>query len=407
MTGVPPHILFAWELGANFGHASNVAEVARELQGRARLTVVAKDPVSFRQIAPDLDVDLLPAPRSQPQPPPAADDRALSYSDDLRQVGWRDARDLAALIESWDAIFRLTRPDAIALQAAPTAGLTALGHDAKTAMFGYGYDLPPRTDPLPALFHWTDQTNVDLAAREARVTATANQALAALGRKPIERFRDVLAVDKYLIGCFPEIDPYAPRMQFETERPVYYGQLSTVDIGHEVAWRDGAAHRLFAYLRPAHGVAKLGIEALQSLPADWDCIVSVPGLPTRMYESFARPHLRLFDGPVRLDRLLGDCHVALTHGGGGTLAAFVAAGVPQVCLPTQAEQVMAARALATHGLSLGLVGKFGAKDVRDAIVRVASLPQMRQKARAVAKTLKRDNLLNPGKRIAAELLRLV
>lgn len=402
-----PHILFAWELGANYGHASNIAEVGRRLIEHARVTVVAKDPVSFRQIAPDLDVTLLQAPRAQPRPPPAPDDFGVSYADDLRHVGWDDGAELAALVETWNGLLDMARPDLVAFQAAPTAALACHGRDVKRAFFGYGYDLPPRVDPLPPFFHWSDQAQDAVAAKERAVLETANAALSALGRPRMDRFQDMLAVDGYLIGSFPEIDPYGPRTQFGEDRPTYYGQLSTTNVGQELDWRADSGKRLFAYLRPTHDSTKLALEALPRLPPEWDCILSIPGAPADVQAKASRPNIRIVDGPARLDRLLKDCDICMSHSGNGVVAAFLAAGVPQVVLPTQAEQVMTARALAQNQLSIGLVGQFGATEIVNAIQRIASLPQMRQKARAVAKRLKRDNLLEPDKRIAQALIRLI
>lgn len=406
MSSARPRILFAWELGANFGHASNVAEVARALGDRADAVVVAKDPVSFRKISPDVAVELLPAPRAQPRPPPTQQELGRSFSDDLRNVGWGDAGELTALLESWNAIIRLVKPDIIAMQAAPTAALAAHGGAAKTALFGYGYDLPPRISPLPPFYYWTENAAAGLDQREAAVLANANTARAAFDQPGFDRFADILQTDSYMIGCYPEIDPYNPRSQFEAERPLYYGQLATTDVGQDVRWRDKADHRLFAYLQPSHAATKTALEGFASLGPEWDCIVSAPSLPQPVLTAMQRPHLRIIGGPVRLDRILRDCHVAVTHGGGGTLGAFLAAGVPQVCLPTHAEQIMAARALATQGLAFGMLGKFGPAEVRQTVERVIATPQMRTGARAAAKRLKQQNLLEPAKRIAAELLRL-
>lgn len=407
MTDDRPHILFAWELGANYGHAANIAEVGRRLVDRARVTVVAKDPVSFRQIAPDLDATLLQAPRAQTRPPPAPDDLGVSYADDLRHVGWDSVGELAALAETWDGLIGMARPDLVAIQAAPTAALACRGHGVKRAFFGYGYDVPPRIDPLPPFFHWSDHSTDAVAAKEATILETANAALTRLGKPTMAQFRELFEADGYLIGSFPEIDPYAPRAQFGDDRPTYYGQLATTSIGQELDWREDSGKRLFAYLRPAHEATKLALEALPRLPPEWDCILSIPGLPADILAKASRPNIRIVDGPARLDRLLKDCDICMSHSGNGLVAAFLAAGVPQVLLPTQAEQVMTARALAQNQLSIGLVGQFGAPDILNAIQRIAGLPQMRQKARAVAKRLKRDNLLEPDKRIAQALFRLI
>lgn len=96
-----PRILFAWELGAHFGHASKIAEIARALEERAEIWVAARDPAGFRAIAPDIPVKLVAAPAAAPRPPVSAEDQGISYPDDLRHVGWAEAAPLAALMEAW------------------------------------------------------------------------------------------------------------------------------------------------------------------------------------------------------------------------------------------------------------------------------------------------------------------
>lgn len=402
-----PKILFAWELGANFGHASNVAEVASGLGDRADVTVAAKAPVDFRRIAPDLDVTLLPAPAGRVRPPQAPADNGLNFADDLRHVGWEDARDLAALLESWRALIRLVKPDLVAAQAAPTAVLAARSLGLPTAMFGYSYDCPPRTTPLPPFYFWAKEAIAGVGAREAAVTATANTALAAAGAAPIESFAALYRECAYLIGSFEEIDAYAPRGQFESERPRYFGQLTTTSVGQTASWREGGTQRLFAYLQPANASTKLALEAFAALPPNWDVIAAVPGLPPGIAQQYSKAHVRLLDGPARLDRLLPDCDIGVSHGSSGMAAVYLAAGLPQVCLPSHAEQVMSTRTLGVAGLSIGLAGRYGAANVRAAILRAAAQPDMRKRCRAVAKRLGRDDLLRPGARIADALLRLV
>lgn len=405
-TGAKPRLLFAWELGANYGHATNLVEVIREIGDKAHVLVAAKDPVTFRRIAPGLDVDLLPAPVAE-QKPPGPDDLGRSYSDDLRHCGWSDPLELAALTESWGALIRLAKPDLIVGQAAPTALLAARGMDVKTAVFGSGYDCPPPTTPMPAFFYWTERANEGLAEKEARVVDTANRALLATGRPPLEAFADILRDAVLFLSSFPEIEAYAPRARFHDREPEYYGRTATTDVGLAPEWRAGAKHRVFAYVRGANPPGRAAVEACAALPPEWDAIVVAPGLDAAAQREFARPHLRILTEPARLDAVLQDCDVGVGHGSNGVASVYVAAGIPQVCLPLHAEQVMCARAVATHGLALGLVGRYGAKEIGEAIQRAVDLPDLKTKAEAVAARLRQADLLRPGERIAKGLFGLV
>lgn len=405
MSNPRPRILFAWEAGGNFGHAAKIIAVADALGDRAETIVAAKDPTVFREIAPDQSLAILPAPVAPPRP---VDRPGVSFADDLRHIGWDKPRALAALVSSWSTLIDLVEPDLVTTQAAPTALLACRGTKRPLASFGSGYDCPPRTSPAPPFFFWTEGAEAETATREAAILDTANAALALLGRPPLNAVSDIFEGVEHIVASFPEIDAYAPRNRFEPiEDNDYIGKLFVVDAGTKFDWRAGADVRCLMYVRPDHASGRAAVQAAAALPENWDVVVAAPGLSDADAATYARPHLRLIDGPVRLDRLLPDCDVGVNHGSNGIAGAFVSAGAPQVCLPTHAEQVMTSRALAIHGLALGLLGSYGADQIKDAILKAVSLPNLRQNARLTAARLDARDQLRPAERIAERLLAAV
>lgn len=403
-----PRLLFAWELGANFGHASKIIEVIRALRGRADVIVAARNVLPLRQLAPDLEMRLIAAPTAPPDPGRESKDIGVNYADDLRHTGWARPRTLQTLMEAWRTLFDLVRPDVLVAQFAPTALLAArtLAPPPPTAIFGIGYDMPPRADPTPAFFYWNKDAASAAAAKEAVVVQTANQALATFGTPPLGSFADLHRVDLARLATIAELDGYAPRAQFGDDDPEYLGWIATASAGAEARWRPDAERRLFAYVRPPRASARAAIEAMAALPPDWDVIVAAPGLARADAERFARPHVRLIDGLARLDLLLPACDVGLSHGSHGMAAQFVAAGAPQISLPLHAEQTLTAHALARNRLGLGLLGAFAAKEIGDAIHRVAGLPQLAENNRALARALGRRHPRPAAERIADDVVDL-
>ncbi|MEQ9121221.1 MAG: hypothetical protein RIM80_01455, partial [Alphaproteobacteria bacterium] len=266
---------------------------------------------------------------------------------------------------------------------------------------------PPPTSPMPAFFYWTERASDGLAEKEARVVETANRALRATGRPPDETFADIIRDAALFLSSYPEIEAYAPRAQFHDREPEYYGRTATTDVGLAPAWRAGAKHRVFGYVRGNNPPGRAAVEACAALPPYWDAIVVAPGLDAAAQKELARPHLRILTEPARLDTVLRDCDVGVSHGSNGVASVYVAAGIPQVCLPLHAEQVMCARAVATNGLALGLVGRYGAKEIGEAIQRTVDLPHLKTKAESVARRLRQADLLRPGERIGKGLLGLI
>lgn len=407
MTDRRPRVLVAWELGANFGHVSKVREVVLGLGDGVRCTVVARDPAALRRLAPDLDVALLAAPHAAPRPRPADFDYGQSYPDDLRHCGWHDPTELAALVEAWRTLIALVDPALIVAQAAPTALLAARGLGVPTAMVGSGYDAPPRARPMPPFLFWVPARVAEAPPREAAVVAVANQALARHRAPPIADFADILATDVYALATFAEIDHYGPRAQFEPDHGAYLGQLVTLDSGAEVAWLPGARRRLLAYLWPGRRGFDAAIAAFQGLDPQWDVVLAAPGADDALRARLAGTSVRVVPGPVRLERLLPDCDLGISHASNGIAAAFVLHGVPQIGLPTHAEQAMLARALARGGLGLGLMGTYGGAEVMAAIDRIGDTPRYGEAAARVGAAVRQFPGTAPGPAIATLLRTLL
>lgn len=398
-----PQILFAWEMGDNFGHVSKIAEVSRHLRGKAELTVVVRNPIALRQIAPDLQCRLLAAPVAPPTGQLAPDQIGKSFPEVLRPGGWSRVSDLAPLAESWRGLLDLVRPDVLAVQGSPTCLLAARGRGIPTAVFGSGFDLPPRAHPMPRFMFWDKP---DSPSREEEVRATANTVLEANGQPPLARFCDLLHTDAYLLATFPEIDHYGPRTQFEKDHPPYRGQLFTTDTGKPMKWRKGARTRIMAYLRPGQHGFEAGVRALSRMDRKTDVILAAPGATKALAQSLAKTAIRLVNGPVRLDSLLPECDLGVSHASNGIASAFALAGVPQVGLPMHAEQVMVARTMALNRLGLGVVGQFGPDQAHEAITKTLQGQHLKDASVAVARRVNALYPDGPAPAIAAKILEM-
>lgn len=399
-----PHVLFAWELGGNFGHVSKIAEVARHLDKRAQLTIAVRDPIAFRRIAPDLNCTLLSAPAAPPPPPTPRPLPVHTYPEGLQGLGWSNVEELGTLAEAWRGLFSLCRPDAIVAQAAPTALLAARGLGIPTAMFGSGFDAPPRSTPMPRFYYWEPER---APSREPSVLETANKVLKGLDQPPMTRFCDLLRTDRYLLATFAEIDHYAPRTDFEPDPPAYLGQLFTTDAGRPMRWKKSAKRRVFAYLRPRTHGFESGVKALTTLDKKTDVILAAPGASDKLAQSLKETPVRLVNTPVRLQELLPDCDLGVSHTSNGIAAAFVMAGVPQVGLPSHAEQDMVARAVAMNRLGLGVLGQFGPDQAFEAIQKALEGTHLREATKAKAQRLAQTLPTKPGTVLAERILEIV
>ncbi len=401
-------ILFSWELGKNFGHVTQIAEVARPLAKRkAELFFALQNPGLIRPFAEGFDYKVLQAPY-YPVRSAAGKKRgpALIYPDDLRPCGYDSPADLAGLILAWRSLFDLVKPDILVTQAAPTALLAARGYKFKKVAFGGGYNVPPRSSPMPLMRYWEKIDAETIKKREEFVLGNVNQALSIAGLPKLKKFSDTLETDAEFLTTFAELDHYPDRAGSGKDKPKYYGPFYTLGSGAAVNWAKGKNKRIFAYIRPEARSFLPCLAALSRLPEDHDVIVSAPGIPPKAKEKLDKPHVRIIDGAVRLDKIIKGCDLGISHASSGISAAFALNGVPQLLLPGHIEQMMFAKAIGRTKSGRGLVGAVGPQQVSGLIGRMLGDESFNDAAKALAVKYKDFDPSELAEKIAGEIMKM-
>ncbi|MHB1214731.1 MAG: hypothetical protein ACYCY9_07055 [Thiobacillus sp.] len=103
------NILFAWELGANFGHLARQLPVARELTARGhQVTFVVRDTKLAAEFLTPNGYRFIQAPLMLTKPRlrmPTA-----SYSEILLAEGFHESAALAGRVQAWLNLFEITQP---------------------------------------------------------------------------------------------------------------------------------------------------------------------------------------------------------------------------------------------------------------------------------------------------------
>ncbi len=402
-------VLFAWEVGRNFGHVTKLVEVARPLAKRkAELFFALQNPAVIKPFSEGLKYKVLQAPYYPVQPPAPGSKRgpSLIYPDDLRPCGYDRPAELAGLIEAWRGLYELVKPDVLVVQAAPTALLAARGFKFKKAAFGAGYDVPPLATPMPPLRYWEKIDEEVMARHEEMVLNNVNEALVLAGIPKIKKFADALKVDAEFLTTFEELDHYPDRASFTKSKPKYCGPFYSIDGGEEVDWKKESGKRIFGYIRPETMPFKPCIEALRGLPDDYDVIIAAPGIPPGLKKQIEKPGLRIFNGAIRLDKLIGKCDLGICHGSSGISAAFALNGVPQLLLPGHIEQLMCSRAIGRNKAGRGLIGEYDAGKVTELISLLLNEGEFKQAAQNMAEKYKDFDPSKLATKIADELVKL-
>ncbi len=339
--------LFAWELGNNIGHVTQIIDVANNLSRQSWEVFFALKNLSVaKEFKKDIGNRLFQAPHA---PPTLTANEPLTYADDLRGCGYEDPQNLAKLIQCWRDMFDLIKPDALIAQAAPTALLASQGYEFKTFCFGNSYDVPPISTPMEPLQFWTNYSPLFLLKRERLIVENINLALNSTGSLSIENFSDILKCDKTFLCAFPETDHYLSRSKTLDEKD-YYGPVFQIDSGREMNWKKGAYKRIFAYIRPESQAFQMITKTLSQLPDNYDIIIAAPGICPQYANSIKSKNLRISNKIIKLHKLLYKCNLAISHASSGITSVFAMKGIPVLMFPNHIEQLMFAQTISSwHG----------------------------------------------------------
>jgi hypothetical protein len=269
-----------------------------------------------------------------------------TFAQVLAQVGFRDDRQLRALVESWRNLFELIRPELIVCEHSPAALVASRWTAARRVVLGTGFSLPPDVSPLPDLCPWMGPPDINLARHENAILNRVNRLLMADGLTPLDRLSQLYAdVDDSFLLTYPELDHHPNR------RPAEYLGSWAPSSGIEPEWPSGTGPRVFAYLKSAATLSLLqrALAVLRELPVK--TLAYVPRASKNIL-AMQSPSLRICREPVNISTALPQCDLALLNGTAGTATQSLLSGVPVVMLPLYLEQVIFSRRVVELGAGL-------------------------------------------------------
>ncbi len=237
-------ILFAWELGANFGHLARDLPVAKRLRelGHDVLFAVKDVRVAMQALEP-AGFHFVQAPC--PNPPLRLATPPVNYSEILVGTGYCDPSLLGGLVQAWLRVFEFYGADIVVINHAPTALLAARVGGLAAIATCIGFELPPDTDVLPSIRPWESIPEPRLRQADAQALQQINAVLRQHGKAPLPRVADLFANVPAVLTTFPELDHYGARVGSR-----YTGPISALPNVAEREWPRGGNARIFAYLRP-------------------------------------------------------------------------------------------------------------------------------------------------------------
>jgi hypothetical protein len=366
-------ILFAWELGANLGHAKPFAEIAKGfVDSDTRIYVAAAELLNAQIAFSDVDVTFLQSPLWSPHRHFGSQTGEGGYLDILVSVGFADPAKLGATVDGWLSLLDLIKPDVVVADHSPAAMVACHIRHVPIILVGTCFLMPPldygRFPPLKA----------DRAAvmPESRVLASAVRVSEDHGAEPpkslVEYFR---TTGRFVFGV-PELDPYAPLRR----EPLYLPPEGLAEF-----IEPPIEPRIFLYL----GAEMSGVEALVQAIADL-------GFPIEAYFGRDIAPLGRFLGlaghtvhekpPPLEDVLLRASHV-ISESGAYTCMNALAAGRPLLGLVPHGEGEFNISALEKLGTGRAMKAVKNERDIKNALLGFIRDHALQQKARHWAKII--------------------
>lgn len=371
------HVFIAWELGGGLGHITRITSLARGfLQQGCTVSLALKDLSKSFSFVSSLPVRVFQAPVWTRRLRDAGD--PVCFSDILIQRGYGTFDGLWSYVASWQALLKITRPDLILFDYAPTAMLAARGDQVPNLTLGHGFSEIPPGEPDLCLRPWLRGAVERTRAREALLVKVVNRVMEQMRKPPIERLSDIYTqADR----CFPIIVPEADLFQNRPDA-TYLPPMKEAGGMAPAEWPAGEGPKVFAYLKPSSPQCLPTLESLAQLPCTG--LVVCGGLDQSEIDRLQRPGLSIYPTARDITRALPEADLVICHAGKNTLSDSLFAGIPLLMLPEQLEQHLGAQKVEQAGAGLVLGSASSGVDNKDALQRLLTESRFREAAQAIA-----------------------
>jgi UDP:flavonoid glycosyltransferase YjiC (YdhE family) len=372
-------ILYAWELGRNYGHVGTFLPLGLRLRDKGHEVIVtAKDLTRVESVLGEHSFPVLQAPvwlakpRGLPEP-------QVTYADILLRVGFIDKTALAGLVKAWKQLYELVKPDLLIVDHGPTALLAAHGANIRRVLLGNGFYVPPPVSPMPNIRPWLRVPAQRLKVAEEKATGIANIVLHELNAPSLNAIPDLFEVDENFLCTFAELDPYVKA------RPDarYWGPINIAEWGARPPWPSAPGKKIFAYLYPQYKDFKKILHLLAEGP--YSTLVHVSRISEDVIKAFTSERLHFSEEPVDMAYARETCDVAICHAGPGTATAMLLAGRPLLLLPDNLECGLMARSVQKLGAGLVFNPKNKNADLKTLLRRLLEEASFTENAQAFAR----------------------
>jgi len=382
-------ILLGWEFGGGNGHAVILREIARHFSPEShelRFAVRYPSTLIRAGIDPNLVFEAPGKMLYRAGEPAIKGTARATYGEFVCEALMGPERDFSQRLAGWDNVISVFKPDVILAEYAPGLSLYARGRIPVVAT-GSGYSLPPAG---MTVFPLLVEKPVPRFATEAELIDRLNGYLRKAGAAVIDRLPELNAADAHGLITLPIFDPYRDHRQG--------GYLGVEHPGGSPEPEPGAAG-LIVYFDETWQLEDGFVGGLRAAEISGHAFLGMP--LRRTVKRLAGSGVTLADRPFDLSQEMPGRAVAIHKGTLGFASAAALAGVPQIVLFHNQENLLIGQALQKAGTAVTMARpKIKAGAIAEAIRYVASDPAMRAAARRLADQLAPFRSRHPAKEIA-------
>jgi len=399
------HIVFAWELGSNYGHIARMYFVSELLLASGHsIDFIVPDIKRLKDFGPTLvaeKVKAYPAPRARKKVGKLSRNPD-NFSEILLSFHYYETNLLRNVIHDWRKLFKQLKPDLICFESAPTAILAARGVDVKTANISSFYFTPPDHYPMPSFTYNKSISTETLKKSDDFLLHNIQNALDDFSESSIYAYFET---DANILAAVPELDFYEP---YRSSKTRYYASLISGNFGcRSLNWSSNTYRKkVFAYLSVSYPCLKLFLRELNTQDLEARIFISgmtQEGIDEQFSAFLKKDYFELSAEPYIIDDSLSEAELIICHSG-GTIMHSVSYGKPLLNIPLQREQMMTAQCCIRAGIGLGLnphesnLGK-----IKDAITQGLNNKQLEDSALKLKNKYSLSNAKQAQRIVADEL----
>lgn len=367
--------LLAWEGGSGRGHVVPLRTIAEAVSDRFTFDA-ALCRLDFKD---ELAAFCKPVqgpwlPYSGEYRKSQGDPVTATWGEFLADIGFRRPEILRESIGWWQGVMRECEISLVIGDHAPCALLAARGLGIPSVAIGGGYWLPPSNmETFPVLLPRFSRCLYD----EAETVDIINSVVPEFGVPELKRLPEVYAASDQLVFSLEMLDPYTEWRTQSLLPPIIGGTPEPAADGDEI----------FIYFSTSEKSHRGLMEAIGSLGVP--VRVFIPGIDDRTAEDLTRRGVHVERSAVPVDLVAKRSRLMINAAQHGTLCMGLAAGLPQVSVPQQREQLYNALAAERRGVLVNVEkDNRGAERFRSIVLDAYEDAALARRARDVADELK-------------------